>query len=710
MNSSIQYAVLFCCVLLLISCGGGGGADSDNGTGQNSVISPTTSWKGPTALANPTLGSDGSGQNMEPTLLQDASANVSALWYRWDGTAVSLYAAQKSASGAWTSPQRIENSDNDAVCKRNVTGCDRETPAVIDSNGNITVAWPSWDGVQWQLAVNRYVPAQGWGSQTVFSSSAAVFQDGVALTSANIMVDHAGRVTVVWFSGQSANSPLGNYWYAHFDGKNWSSAQLSTTTAFLFTDWAIEPVSGEVSFAWYSSSSGGFVARSFKPGSGWESEALLLATASTSQAKVSLLYDSAASLTALIQRNPSSGFEVWANRRASTANWGTSELIASSGSDVYDSEAPKLAATSDGGIMALLKWQPLISTSVSPSLENWRLQYVTYTDAGGWSSAAELCCSGNYYRGPFAVGSGSNGSVYVMDQSNARPGSTLPANISLWHFASLQGTTTTPADITDSALSGSSSSRFASTPNGYAVIAYALREGAVRVNRFVPGVGWVGNEAVAALAAAEAARPGVVIEDLNVSPSGHVFVLYYDVDYETYAGAYFDPATGWDAPGPLSGRSSRAFFSVDGATSVIDNSGTVTALTNLATAGPGLQAFSGKGAIDVAFTSNITPRSAPQPPAQVSGGGSTSICSGTNNNAPLLSNYIDRNFSYIRSCGNAEVQTGSLIRGADVYFDAYLNAINTLGCSEAEAYPTYMAHQETSLLAKRTADVLGCTR
>ena len=122
MNSSIQYAVLFCCVLLLISCGGGGGADSDNGTGQNSVISPTTSWKGPTALANPTLGSDGSGQNMEPTLLQDASANVSALWYRWDGTAVSLYAAQKSASGAWTSPQRIENSDNDAVCKRNEIG------------------------------------------------------------------------------------------------------------------------------------------------------------------------------------------------------------------------------------------------------------------------------------------------------------------------------------------------------------------------------------------------------------------------------------------------------------------------------------------------------------------------------------------------------------------------------------------------------------
>lgn len=60
-------------------------------------------------------------------------------------------------------------------------------------------------------------------------------------------------------------------------------------------------------------------------------------------------------------------------------------------------------------------------------------------------------------------------------------------------------------------------SGYATSQNGYAVVAYALKEGVVRVNRFVPGKGWVGNETVAALAAAEAARPGVVIMAVNVS-------------------------------------------------------------------------------------------------------------------------------------------------------------------------------------------------
>jgi len=335
---------------------------------------------------------------------------------------------------------------------------------------------------------------------------------------------------------------------------------------------------------------------------------------------------------------------------------------------------------------------------------------VTYTAAGGWSCVADFCCGGNYYRGPFELGSSSNGSVYVMDQSNARAGSTLPANIRFWHFASLPSGMISSADFTDSTVSGNTMRGFATSQKGHAVVAYPLAEGVVRVNRYVPAVGWIGNETVAALAPAEVARPSVNIADADVSASGHVFVLYGDVDYEALAAAYYDPASGWEPPGLLTGRTARAFFSVDSATSVIDNSGQVTALTNLATAGPGLQAFSGKGSIDVAFSTGITPRTAPQQPAQVSGGGAPSSCSGTNTTAPGLSNYIDRNFSYIRSCGSADVQIGALVNGADVYYDAYLNAINNLGCSEAEAYPTYMAHQETSLLARRTADVLGCTR
>ncbi|MBC8211228.1 MAG: hypothetical protein H8E21_09165 [Gammaproteobacteria bacterium] len=442
----IRYSLLFCCVLLLVSCGGGGGGGAtNNAINQNSGSNPTASWKGPLALANPTLGSDGWGQNIKPTLLQDDSANTTALWYRWDGVAVSLYAAQLSAGGQWSGPERIENSDNDSVCKRAVNYCDRVTPAAIDSNGNITVAWPSWDGSQWLLAVNRYVPAQGWGGQTVLSTAAAVDQDNFPLTSANIMVDDGGRATIVWRSTEPANaSPLANFWYAHFDGVNWSSGQLTTPTIPAMTDWAIEPVLGEISFAWYDSSSG-FMARTFKPAGGWETATVLLTSAvSTSIAQVSLVYDNDGTVTALIQRN-NSGFKTWVNRRISGGSWETSLLVASSGAIAYDSVSPKLVATSDGGIMGLLKWQPYVSTSLSPSEENWSLQYVTYTAVGGWSSVADL---GNYFRGPFEVGSSSNGSVFVMDQSNARAGSTLPAKIRFWHFSNLSNAVINNTDLT----------------------------------------------------------------------------------------------------------------------------------------------------------------------------------------------------------------------------------------------------------------------
>lgn len=152
-------------VSALTACsGGGGGGDnagagpaSGSGGGANGGIN----WSGPASLGAPTVGSDGWGQPMRPNVLMDAGGNVTAVWYRWDGVAVSLWASHRPAAGAWSTPVRIENTDQDAVCRRAVSNCDRHTPAVIDADGVVTVAWPSWDGSAWRLGVNRYTPGTG---------------------------------------------------------------------------------------------------------------------------------------------------------------------------------------------------------------------------------------------------------------------------------------------------------------------------------------------------------------------------------------------------------------------------------------------------------------------------------------------------------------------------------------------------------------------
>ncbi|WP_455209101.1 hypothetical protein [Kaarinaea lacus] len=41
--------------------------------------------------------------------------------------------------------------------------------------------------------------------------------------------------------------------------------------------------------------------------------------------------------------------------------------------------------------------------------------------------------------------------------------------------------------------------------------------------------------------------------------------------------------------------------------------------------------------------------------------------------------------------------------------DKYAGAITVAGGTEEDAYPAYAAHQEVSLLARRTADTPGCT-
>lgn len=686
-------------IIFLASCGGGGGSDGGNNVGSGGSGGQVTANWSAKSLASPTVGSDGWGQGMQPTILMSDAGLATALWYRWDGTAVSLFASQNSNASQWSDPVTIESSSADAICKRAVNYCNQTVPAVIDGSGNITVAWPSWDGSAWRLAVNRFVAGQGWGTQTEFSSAGSMDHDSWPITTANLLVDDAGRVSVFWRADSGGSAPAQRtYWHAYFDGVSWSSAEISSPTLNNYANWAVDASSGEITFAWFDMTNG-FTARIYTPGSGWGTASVLQAASSTGyRVSLGVNYDATGTAT-VVMIHAGSSFSSYAARHPAGSSWESSTTLATSSATTDIAPAiPQLIATSSGDLFALLKWRPY-NANVVDYERPWRLMAFTYTTAAGWVSDGDFCCSNLRYGDTYVTGTDAGGVFFAHHQGgigtikamymSSLPDGSLPSNYEVFVNTSDAG--------------------FASTANGHAVVAYSQKEGVVRVRRYVPGDGWATEETVAALAPAESARPTIPVLSVNVSPSGHVFVLYYDVDYEAYAGVHYNPTSGWSAPGFFAGHSSRNVYTMDGVTSIIAADGhTYSAITSN-TGGPGLQAFAGSGQVDVPFSTTITPRTAPATPSQLSGGTGSNSCSGTNNASPTRLNYTTQHFNYIRSCGAQDVQIGSLVDGADVYYDDYLNAINILHCTESEASATYAAHQETSLLAKRTADVFGCT-
>lgn len=739
--------VVLLCLISLAACGGGGGGGGGSGSGS------ARSWSGPVQLEP--AEAYYRRQWVIPTLLTDSSGAVTVLWHQYDGANVSIYSARRTSKGRWVKTL-AETGAFDAICLASELDCKRSTPAVVDSLGNITLAWPSYVSGQWYLAVNRYVPGVGWEGETRFDSEIPItapfnIQDQI-ITVNNMLVDAQGRVTILWTWYDAVNKQQ-KYSYAHHDGGSWQSGAVTPigTRANAGAKWAINSVTGEVMVVWSETTPastypcGGSICAiparidiktaSFKPGSGWDSAQVLLGqdagSISIGLAFVNIATDGRFGIlyveTTDLGYPNGSKKQMFMKHRDVAGAWGAAEAI-NADIDQTGVQDFKVHSIVNGPLGKLMVFSQRRTTNVD--IDNRATIYRhTYDPALGWSVSrsegknSRILSSSTYVSKPdislgdIKVEVTSDGHVFMFswDLPSDPAAYTYSIKASRYTFdIAATGENKQFADqVYNPGVSNIVSAIADVDPSGNAIFGYATRGGSVRVARYVEGDGWQNSETIAALAEAEAARPGVFLSSINQSSDGTAFITYRDVDYEAYAGVFHDPDTGWAEPGFLAGNKIRLIAGLTfGAYSTLLPDNSVLALVHQSD-NHGLDVFEGTGAVDVPFSTTILPRTAPAPapnyPTSTSGTiGGSNVCEGTNTNPPRYRNYIDLNFPYIRACGDVEVQIGSLVDGADVYFDAYVNAITNLGCTEKTAAATYDAHRETALIAKRLADIAGC--
>ncbi|MBI4564369.1 MAG: hypothetical protein HY716_06720 [Planctomycetes bacterium] len=79
----------------------------------------------------------------------------------------------------------------------------------VDSDGNATAVWTSFDGVRSKLWSNRYTLGEGWGAAVLIETNV----NGGALTP-QVVADFKGSVTVVW---QQADGFRARLWSVRYE-------------------------------------------------------------------------------------------------------------------------------------------------------------------------------------------------------------------------------------------------------------------------------------------------------------------------------------------------------------------------------------------------------------------------------------------------------------------------------------------------------------
>ena len=139
------------------------------------------------ALATPTFltpvnisaaGQDG----FEPDVAVDSSGNVIAVWTRSDGSFFRIQYSTRTATGAWSAPQTISDSGQNAS----------EPTVEVDSSGNALAAWSRSDGTNVRIQA-AFRPAGG-----SFAAPVTVSDPGFDATKPQVDFDSAAKALLTW--------------------------------------------------------------------------------------------------------------------------------------------------------------------------------------------------------------------------------------------------------------------------------------------------------------------------------------------------------------------------------------------------------------------------------------------------------------------------------------------------------------------------------
>jgi hypothetical protein len=192
-------------------------------------------------------------------LAADPSGDVTAVWS--DGQIqfgqASVWADRFVPGSGWGTPQLIEDDD------RGTAGGQR---AVADASGNVLAVWNQSDGTHFNIVVNRFVPATGWGTPQIIDSFTTGDATGPALG-----MDAGGNAIATWIQTDTNGSQVAASRFSPASG--WSAPQVIAAGGTLFENTLVVDGAGNAMAAWvvFNTSNGNQTTQfdRFTPATGW---------------------------------------------------------------------------------------------------------------------------------------------------------------------------------------------------------------------------------------------------------------------------------------------------------------------------------------------------------------------------------------------------------------------------------------------------------
>lgn len=169
---------------------------------------PSTGWSGAVPVDDDAVGAF-------PIVIVDSSGVATALWSESQGVTNSVMASRYEPGSGWAAPVTVEAD------ARSAHGLD----AVVDLDGNVTVAWAEYTGGfnTFGIWAARYTPGAGWGAAVPLED-----QDFGDARRPKVVVDVGGTVTVVWQERASQDTGVPSHiWSARYvPGGGWGGPVL----------------------------------------------------------------------------------------------------------------------------------------------------------------------------------------------------------------------------------------------------------------------------------------------------------------------------------------------------------------------------------------------------------------------------------------------------------------------------------------------------
>ena len=159
-------------------------------------------WSAPVEIDQP------SGYSYLPNIAMNAGGTAFVSWFVWDGTRYNQYANRYTPSGGWDTAVQLDATDYDAYYGR----------VGVDGTGNAIVTWEEWDGARYNVMAARFTTAVGWLAPVALEASAQT------AVSPDIGMDTAGDGFVAWHQYDGVRW---NVWVNRFvPATGWAGAVL----------------------------------------------------------------------------------------------------------------------------------------------------------------------------------------------------------------------------------------------------------------------------------------------------------------------------------------------------------------------------------------------------------------------------------------------------------------------------------------------------